>query len=115
VTRDEVLQSIRNSIARGSATPTLGPDRGEYIRSASAELEAALIDPVPVTILGEANHHGLLEVLAQNDAIAVARSEDHYLGFIPNTGHFFLAYGPDTSRLHALGFSSTDALAEWLG
>jgi len=115
VTRDEALQTIRASIARGSATPTLGPDRGEYIRSKSGELEASLIDPIRVTILGEAHHEGLMDILAKNSAVVVARSADHYLGFVPDTGEFFLAYGPDTDHLSALGFFSDDALAEWLG
>ena len=113
--RDDALKVIRASISRGTATPTLAPDRGEYIRSMIEQLESALIDPIPVKILGEAKHEGLMEVLATADAVVIARSSDHYLGFIPETGEFFLAYGPDPAQLNALGFFSDDALAEWLG
>jgi len=116
VTRADALRLVRESIARGSATPALGgADRGEYLRARSDELEAALVEPIPVSIQGEAFHHGLVELLARHQARVIARRDDHYLGFVEGTGDFFLAYGPDTEHLNALGFFSNDALAEWLG
>jgi hypothetical protein len=102
-------------MSRGTATPTLGGDRDAYLRRVSAELEGALIDPLVATVVDEAYHHGLLGVLAEHDALVLARADDHFLGFVPATGDFFLCYGPDPARLNAFGFYSTDALAEWLG
>jgi hypothetical protein len=116
VTRDDALEIVRDSMSRGTITPTLGGvDREAYLQEVSAELEAALIDPLVAMVLDEAYHHGLLGLLAEHDALVLARSDEHFLGFVPATGDFFLCYGPDPTRLNALGFYSADALAEWLG
>ena len=45
----------------------------------------------------------------------MARDEDKWLGFSPELGEFFLAYGSAPDQLKAWGFSPDDALAEWLG
>ena len=103
-------------MSRGTATPTVGGgERESYLQQVSAELERATIDPLVATVLDEAYHHGLLAKLAEHEALVLARSDDHFLGFVPATGDFFLCYGPDPTRLNALGFYSNDALAEWLG
>lgn len=116
MTRSDALEAIRSSIARGSATPTLGPvDRETYIRQKARELEEVVIDPAAATVHGVAYEYGLLDLLQENLSLVVAHRGDHWLGFVPSLGKFFLAYGPSPDKLNALGFHSGDALAEWLG
>jgi len=116
VNREDALQIVRDSMSRGTATPTLpGANRDSYIQRVSAELENAVIDPLVATVVGEGFRHGLLDTLSEHEALVLARKQDHYLGFVPATGDFFLCYGPGPTQLNALGFYSTDALAEWLG
>ncbi|WP_157480939.1 MULTISPECIES: hypothetical protein [unclassified Lysobacter] len=63
----------------------------------------------------EAYSHGLLQQLAGRSVFTIAHSGNEWLGFIPETGEFFLAYGESADHLTALGFHSDDALAQWLG
>ncbi|MEI7035989.1 hypothetical protein [Fulvimonas yonginensis] len=116
VTREDALAAIRASLARGSATPTLGTDdRESYLRMQAERLLEALIEPVPVKVVAQTFDHGLLWLLERQPAFAVAREGRQWLGFLPRAGEFFLACGRAEDALIALGFHSDDVLAEWLG
>ena len=116
MTRSEAIEAIRSSIARGSATPTLGTDdRAAYIHKNTQDLEAIVIEPVAATVHGVAYEHGLLALLKSDPALVIAHRGNNWLGFVPSLGQFFLAYGTDPGALNALGFYSDDALAEWMG
>jgi hypothetical protein len=116
MTRNEALKVIRASVAQGTATPIFESDRNAAILLLAHGLENSTIEPLPANINGVAySDTGLLEALAGQTALVIARSGDNWLGYLPSTQEFFLAYGPESSQLNALGFHSTDALAEWQG
>ncbi len=81
-------------------------------------LLARVIEPIGVQALANdwaqkhvANTPGDVRTL-----VAVARHDDKWLLFDPKEATFALAYGSaEAMPLGLLGFSSTDALAEWLG
>jgi hypothetical protein len=119
VNRVEAAQVLGESLARPSATPcTWREDRDSYIREEQEKLRACLVEPKEVEAVASA---WAQQYCAQSGAVrrltVVARSEEKWLLYEPGTGLFSLAHGAENSAqpLSLLGFSSTDALAEWLG
>jgi hypothetical protein len=113
------IQALKEALTRPSSTPcTWRGDRDAYLAEQKAALLARVIEPVTVQAIANdwaqkhvANTSGDIQTL-----VAVARDDDKWLLFDPKNGTFALAYGSiETSPLGLLGFSSTDALAEWLG
>jgi hypothetical protein len=116
MTRNEALEVIRASVARGTASPIFEADRDAAVQRLASELEGAVIDPLPANVLGVAYPDtSLAQVLYRESPLVLAQSGTNWLGYLPSLGEFFLAYGPDPTELNALGFHSTDALAEWRG
>ena len=116
VRASQARQAIEASLARGSGTPSAGrSDRDAYLAERSQELLAALIDPVKASVERRSydyEHKGIAEY---EEAFAIAQSGESWLLYLPAGAQFALAFGKQASSLSALGFSSTDALAEWLG
>jgi hypothetical protein len=113
------IQALNAALARPSSTPcTWREDRDAYLAEQKAALLAHVIEPVTVQAVANdwaqkyvANTTGDVKAL-----VAVARHDDKWLLFDPKDGTFALAYGTtDAMPLGLLGFSSPDALAEWLG
>jgi len=113
------IQALKEALARPSNTPcTWREDRDAYLAEQKEALLARAIEPVAVEAVANdwaqkhvANTTGDVKTL-----VAVARQDDKWLLFDPKDGTFALAYGSvGTMPLGLLGFSSTDALAEWLG
>ena len=116
MTRDQALEAIRASISLGTCTPIFQEDRAAAVRDLARALEAHVIEPAAATIVGVAHESaGLLELLAAEHPLVIARSGNNWLGYLSSSREFFLAYGPHTSQLNALGFHSQDVLAEWHG
>jgi hypothetical protein len=115
VTPAEALAAVRASLARGSSTPALRQPRETYIAEEARRLESALIPPVQATVVAETFHYGLLQQLSAESLFAIARRDQYWLLYRPNKQAFSLAFGPSADNLTVLGFSSGDALAEWLG
>ena len=113
-----VLTALESSLARPSSTPcTWSDNRDAYIEEQKQSLRASLIKPISVAAIASE----WAQKYAQSDAqerqyIAVARSEDTWLLYEPNSGEFAKAFGSGGKEpLSLLGFASDDALAEWLG
>jgi len=66
-------------------------------------------------VVEETFEYGVLDEMKKERVLAVARSGDHWLLYRPAKKEFSLAFGTETSALTILGFSSPDALGEWLG
>ena len=115
VTPDDARTVIRESIARGSSTPTLREPRELYLSEQSERLINCVIPPALAVVVGETFHHGVYDQLRTEQVFAVARADDRWLLYRPTKRQFALAYGPNLSELTIWGFSSSDALAEWLG
>ena len=115
MTREDAVDLIRASVSRGTATPSFGPSREEYIRTQTDRLLEAVVEPQLVRVVGETYCHGVLQDLRSESVLAVAREEEKWLLFRPSRGEFCMAYGRSQNELTIWGFSSADALAEWLG
>lgn len=116
MTKADARAAIDRSLARGSATPaTWVEDRRTYIEERSAELQAALIEPIRVFVVGESFSYGVKKQLDGTELFAIARRDDHWLLYSPQFELFSLAFGADEKDLSIVGFASDDALAEWLG
>jgi len=113
MTRDQALEVIRASFARGTASPIFEADRDAAVQRLASELEGAIIEPVPAKVLGVAYHDtSLAQILAAESPLVVAHEGMNWLGYLPSHGEFFLAYGSGPTQLNALGFHSPDAFAE---
>ena len=107
---------LDGSLARGSNTPIpAGSDASEYLEAHAHRLRRAAIDPVEVKITDACFEKEWAEGLKEKKVYGIAKDDDHWLLFIEETGEFALAFGASPLSLNLLGFSSTDALAEWLG
>jgi hypothetical protein len=116
--RSAANRVLADSFARPCATPcTWRADRDAYITEQQQALRRAQIDPIPVQGVAMENyqqHFGADNVV--RNYFAIAREDDVWLLYSPETGNFAKGYGSDTSQpLGLLAFSSEDALAEWLG
>jgi hypothetical protein len=112
----EARRAVEESLAQGSRTPcTWRSDRDRYVAEESEKLLAALIDPVRVSVGARTHDYDGKGLSEYENAFAVAHHEESWLLFLPVTEHFARALGKRPAELSALGFSSKDALAEWLG
>jgi hypothetical protein len=113
------IHALKEALARPSGTPcTWREDRDAYLAEQTSALLERVIEPVAVQAVANdwAQKYVANTTSEVKTLIAVARQDDKWLLFDPNTATFALAYGtPETMPLGLLGFSSTDALAEWLG
>jgi hypothetical protein len=114
--RVQAIAAVQSSLEKGSSMPCTWPDdREAYIASESKKLLECVIDPSPAKIVAESFNYGLKDKLDHVEVFAVARREDNWLLYVPESGEFSLAYGAAPDSLTILGFGSPDALAEWLG
>ena len=114
--RASAISAIDHSLSQGSGTPIpSGVSPEAYLTEQAAALLAAVIEPVAVTISSEMFNHGTRAALSAAPVFAIAHRDSNWLLFSPELGVFSLAFGPSHDDLGILGFSSNDALAEWLG
>lgn len=112
----EALAAIQASFKRGSNTPcSWAPDRDAYIAQQQSELLELVIEPVAANITDETYSYGVKQELSSAPVFAIARRADAWLLYAPTTDVFSLAYGDGPADVSILGFSSSDALSEWLG
>ena len=111
--KEEAISIVQESIQRGSSTPcTWRDDRDQYIKEESTKLIEHIIDPIQVKKTKESFKSDDIE---NNQNYGIARKNKNWLVYNLNQKTFALAFGDDPSNLEFLGFSSPDALAEWLG
>ncbi|MEK8088117.1 hypothetical protein WNB94_17090 [Aquabacterium sp. A3] len=114
--KTEALAAIQASFERGSNTPcSWAADQDAYIAQKQCELLEMVIEPVEANITGEVFSYGVKNELSSAPVFAVARRADTWLLYAPATNVFSLASGDSPAAMSILGFSSSDALAEWLG
>lgn len=116
----EALEALEASLRRPSATPTLEPTDSEtYQEKKRAELRRHIITP---RLVRAASSKWAKQYAGGTDAvrtmIAIAqRDGKQCLLYDPESKEFSLAMGDIAQDvpLELLGFSSDDALGEWLG
>ena len=74
MTRDQAIEVIRTSVARGTASPVFEADRDIAVQRLTSELEAAAIDPLPAQVLGFAySDTSLAQALEGENPLVLAR------------------------------------------
>ena len=110
---------VEASLAKPSSTPcTWREDRDAYLEEKKAELRACLIEPIAVKAVASAWAQQYAGQSSEvKSAFAVARRGESWLLYEPTAQVFARAFGSNAPQgeLSLLGFSSKDALAEWLG
>ena len=114
--RLEAIEKIKKSLSEGSNTPcTWRSDRENYISEMSEELLSRVIDPVRVKITSASFPEYAYTEYQDLSVWAVARSEKNWLLTPDSKQEFALGFGENSQNIEMHGFSSSDALAEWLG
>jgi hypothetical protein len=115
--KDEVIKLLRGSFESPTSTPSLGAsDRTVYIKECQERLIDHVVEPSIVdaytsqwtkenTDFKSESYHMLL----------IAKDENRELLYNGETREFSLAIRNEKGKLYLVGYSSTDALAEWLG
>ena len=119
---NDAVEALESSLAQDSATPDFGAsDRIAYLNEQRAKLRALVIEPVPVVAHAgpwAQEHCGLSAEPYHMLAVAYSpEGSGQCLLYNPVTRLFSLAYGhvTDQDGVDLVGYSSDDALAEWLG
>ncbi|MGY3265479.1 hypothetical protein [Lysobacter sp. HA35] len=117
--RSQALQLLEESFARGSNTPcSWASDRNAYIAEQQDKLRACVVDPfLTLVATGEWAQKHCSRSAEPYPLYTIAKLGSQWLFYSEPTGEFFLGYGDlgNPEGLSMLGFSSSDALAEWLG
>ena len=119
MTKEEAIAVLEDSFARPCATPDYGAsDREAFLIEEKKKLLSLVIEPIEVvaTTSSWSQRHGSLHE-SSYVMWAVAGTDGSWLLFEPKATEFALAHGSlvPGQRLELVGFSSTDALAEWRG
>ncbi|MBY5991738.1 hypothetical protein [Ferrimonas balearica] len=87
----------------------------EYVEQCKSDLLGYLIKPIEVQVTSACFPEYDLQKYQEDTVWAIARSKNNWLLTLDTQAEFALAFGESTDSLQMLGFSSSDALAEWLG
>ncbi|MEO3684726.1 hypothetical protein ABHN84_20930 [Shewanella vesiculosa] len=87
----------------------------DYVEERKKDLLGYVIEPENVFVASACFPEYYLEMYQSNNVWAIAKWEDNWLLTLEAENEFALAFGENKNNLMMLGFSSSDALAEWLG
>ncbi|WP_198411332.1 hypothetical protein [Marinimicrobium alkaliphilum] len=114
--REQAKQKVEASLALGchTAAPWV-EDREAYIAEKAADLIACIIQPVSATVVAASYPEYSFAEYHESKVWAIAKSGDNWLLTLDGKPDFALGFGSDPASIEMLGFSSADALGEWLG
>ena len=116
MSKDEILQIIRDSRAKGTSSPFVGAlSREDEIDKSFLQLENCLVEPFPVNVVAAYHPQKECKFINGPDVIAIAENNNEYLLYTTTTKLFAKAWRTDENQFTILGFSSTDVIAEWRG
>ena len=114
--KPQVLKTIRESRKRGTCSPFVGAaDREAEIDKVLIQLEASLIEPEKAKVVSAHFPQEDRVFLKNQGVFAVAKSGDEYLLHSVAENLFAKAWKSKNQEFTILGFSSSDAIAEWRG
>jgi hypothetical protein len=116
MTRTDAISKIRVSLI--DSPQVITPKNStykSYVKQQSNALIEAAIEPTKAKVGSACFPEYYLEKYQKSTVWAIARSDNNWLLTLENEQEFALAFGNSTTNLMMLGFSSSDALAEWLG
>jgi hypothetical protein len=87
----------------------------DYVEERKESLLNCVIKPVKVKVTSACFPEYYLEKYQSSIVWAISKWEDNWLLTLENENEFALAFGEGKDNIMMLGFSSSDALAEWLG
>lgn len=115
--RARAVEILKASFSHSNAVPAVdGENYAERLKDEREKLLARVVEPLPVLVRADrlAAKKGPVEGL--HPMHLIARDGSKCLYYCARSGHFFLGDGPvdNVGEFTMLGFSSDDALAEWL-
>jgi hypothetical protein len=86
-----------------------------YVEERKVGLLDCVIEPQKVKVTSACFPEYYLEKYQSSAVWVIAKWEDNWLFTLESENEFALAFGECKDSIMMLGFSSSDALAEWLG
>jgi len=116
MTKTEAITKIKESLLDEPQVLTPKNSTYEiYVKERAIALIESVIEPKPITVNGACFPQYYLELYQNSSVWVIANSGDNWLLTLEDKQEFALAFGENPNNLTMLGFSSSDALAEWLG
>ncbi|MCU1716868.1 hypothetical protein [Pseudomonas sp. 5P_3.1_Bac2] len=117
MTKDEAIDLLRGSFESPTSTPSLGaPDRAAYIKDCKIRLIEHTVEP---KIVEAYTSEWVRENTDFRDnsyfMLLIAKEETRELLYNEQASEFSLAIRSEKGKLYLIGYSSSDALVEWLG
>lgn len=115
--RSEAISKLEDSFKKPCATPNTSQlPYEEFLTKEKDKLLSLVIEPIKVSAYAGAwaREYGVFKC-EENTMYVIAGTKNSWLLYNPENGHFALANGNPSGRLELVGFSSSDALAEWRG
>lgn len=115
MTKSEAFAKLTNSLEN---EPRIITPKGliyeDYVEECKSDLLKYAIEPVKVTVRTACFPEYDFTVYQSEVVWAIAKRQDSWLITLEGKKQFALAFGETTNQLMMYGFSSSDALAEWL-
>ncbi|MBY6189331.1 hypothetical protein KUV22_02770 [Microbulbifer agarilyticus] len=116
MTKYDAVERIRKSIDSGAQVITpKGLIYEKYVESQTQFLLDHVIEPVQAKVTSACFPEYDFENYKNSEVWCIARSGNSWLLHNVNENEFALGFGESEASISMLGFSSPDALAEWLG
>ena len=115
--RAQAVQILKTSFAHSNAVPAATEETyAERLSEERGNLLAKVVDPLPVLVRADELAARKGPAVGLHPMYLIARDRGQCLFYCIKTCHFFLGDGPidNVGEFTMLGFSSDDALAEWL-
>ena len=116
MSKDEILEIVRASRAKGTSSPFVGAlDREAEIDTTMVQLESCLVRPFSVEVVGAYYPQDSCEFIKKQNVIAIAEENKQYLLYSIKAKLFAKAWKTGENQFTILGFSTEDVIAEWRG
>lgn len=114
--KDQAIEKILASIRDGAQVITpQGKVYEEYVKEQTEALLGNVIDPIRVNVVSASFPEYDFDRYKRSEVWAIAKSQTNWLLTLAEENEFALGFGDTAAEMMMLGFSSSDALAEWLG
>ncbi|TMO58315.1 hypothetical protein [Pseudoalteromonas phenolica] len=116
MSKDEILEIIKASRAKGTSSPFVGAlDREAEIDKTLVQLESCLVQPFTVEVVAAYHPQEGCEFINKPNVVVIAEANKEYLLYSISTKLFAKAWRTGENQFTLLGFSTDDVIAEWRG
>jgi hypothetical protein len=108
----KILQSVKDG---AKVISPAGANYEEYLNTQIELLLSSLIEPIKIQVYSASYPEYGFEKYKKSEVWAIAKVENNWLLTLAGEMNFGLAFGKNQNEIIMLGYTSPDALAEWLG